>query len=196
MLELMVSGNSPALPSQKEWPHRAMESAGMVRKGFVGMCSWTRSVWESSMSMTHGLSWSRCSVNEDQSRSLSQALRTVGKPPVDGVIMSSVGVGIKGLWGYSGSPYISPGNLERLSQAESRTRLAVQQQAQQPEAQEVLGREGRLSLGKLLMMRKRERERREQEARRAASHPVESEVPRARQRVGTPEGTQYYRQRQ
>ena len=25
------------------------------------------------MSMTHGLSWSRCSVNEDQSRSLSQA---------------------------------------------------------------------------------------------------------------------------
>ena len=26
---------------------------------------------------------------------------------------------------YSGSPYISPGNLERLSQAESHTRLAV-----------------------------------------------------------------------
>jgi hypothetical protein len=78
---------------------------------------------------------------------------------------------------YSGSPYISPGNLERLSQAESRTRLAVQQQAQQPEAQEVVGREGRLSLSKLLMMRKLERERREQEARRAAFHPVESEAP-------------------
>ena len=78
---------------------------------------------------------------------------------------------------YSGAPYISPGNLERLSQAESRTRLAIQQQAQQPEAQEVLGREGRLSLGKLLMMRKFERERREQEARRAALHPSGSEVP-------------------
>ena len=72
---------------------------------------------------------------------------------------------------YSGAPYISPGNLERLSQAESRTRLAIQQQAHQPEAQVVLGREGRLNLGKLLMMRKRERERREQEARRAALHP-------------------------
>jgi hypothetical protein len=38
-------------------------------------------------------------------------------------------------------------------------------------------REGRLSLGKLLVMRKRKRERREQEERRAASHPVESELP-------------------
>jgi hypothetical protein len=78
---------------------------------------------------------------------------------------------------YSGSPYISSGNLERLSQAESRTRLAVQQQAQQLEAQDVLGREGRLSLGNLLMMRKLEWERREQEAGRAASHPLESKVP-------------------
>ena len=78
---------------------------------------------------------------------------------------------------YSGAPYISPGNLERLSQAESRTRLAIRQQAQQPEAQEVLGREGRLSLGKLLMMRKFERERREHEARRAALHPSGSGVP-------------------
>ena len=97
MLELMVSGNSPALPSQKEWPHRAIVSAGIVRKGFVGMCSWARSVCESPMSMTHGLSWSRCSVNEAQSRTLSQALSTVGRPPVDGVMMSSVGVGMKGL---------------------------------------------------------------------------------------------------
>ena len=76
---------------------------------------------------------------------------------------------------YNGAPYISPGNLERLSQAESRTRLAIQQQAQQPEAQKVLGREERLSLGKLLMMRKFERERREQEARRAALLPSGSE---------------------
>ena len=55
------------------------------------------SVCESSMSITHGLSWSRCSANEDQSRSLSHALSTVGKPPVDGVVMSSVSVGMKGL---------------------------------------------------------------------------------------------------
>ena len=64
---------------------------------------------------------------------------------------------------YSGAPYISPGNLERLSQAESRTRLAIQQQAHQPKAQEVLGREERLHHGWSLMMRKRERERREHE---------------------------------
>jgi hypothetical protein len=38
-------------------------------------------------------------VTDDQSRSLSQALRTVVRPPVDGVIMSSVCVGMKGLWG-------------------------------------------------------------------------------------------------
>ena len=46
---------------------------------------------------------------------------------------------------YSGSPYIFPGNLERLSQAESRTHLAILQQDPQPEAQRADVREDRLS---------------------------------------------------
>ena len=71
------------------------------------------------------------------------------------------------------------------------TRLAAQQQAQQPEVQEVLGREGRRSLSKNLMLQKLERERREQEARRAASQPVQSEVPPepAGSALATPVGT-------
>jgi hypothetical protein len=59
-----------------------------------------------------------------------------------GVDESTPSLDIASLVAYNGSPYISPGNLERLSQAESRTRLAVQQQAQQPEVQEVLAAGG------------------------------------------------------
>ena len=78
---------------------------------------------------------------------------------------------------YSGSPYISPGNLERLSQAESRTRLTILQQDPQPEAQRAGGREDRFSRLQDIMRRKHERQRHEQAAWRAALLPMEVEVP-------------------
>jgi hypothetical protein len=77
---------------------------------------------------------------------------------------------------YSGSPYISPSNLERLSHDKSRTRLTIQQQGPQPEAQRAVGRGDRLSRRQDIMLRKLEREQREHAARRAASHPPEVEA--------------------
>ena len=67
------------------------------------------------MSMTHGLSWSRCSVNEDQSRSLSHALSTVGRPPVD-----DVGCVYEGVVGYG----IAYGcGVDRLSESLEEVRV-------------------------------------------------------------------------
>ena len=98
MVAWFVSGNSPLVPAQKEYPQVEMECSGIVVSGSVSsvlafsVCSWSRS-------MTHGRVCVRGSVIFSQSKSFPTPLITVGSCPIEGFVIQCVGVGIKGLCG-------------------------------------------------------------------------------------------------
>ena len=98
MVASFVSGNSPLVPAQKEYPQVEIVCSGIVVSGSVSnslafsVCSW-------SMSMTHGRVCVSGSVTFTQSKSFPTPLITVGSCPIEGFVMQCVGVGMKGLCG-------------------------------------------------------------------------------------------------